>query len=69
MTKYQVDITARGKKQTFITENMEDERVIKNRLKGFVDITSSLAGFTLSIKPIEEGAKGGPDVSPGAPGN
>jgi len=54
MPSYQIDIVARGVKQTFITENMDDDKVIKNRIKGFVDMTNSLTNFTLSVKPYTQ---------------
>lgn len=66
MPAYQIDIVAPRAKQTFITENLEAEEVIKTRLKSFVDITSTLTDFTIHIRPLtveSQSAKGQRQIS------
>ena len=51
MFSYQIDIATPGRKQTFITERLDTDEVIKTRLKSFIDAASSLIDFTIDIKP------------------
>ncbi len=50
MPKYQVDIVTPGRKQTFITEDLDSDEVIKTRLKSFVDFALGLRDFDIDIR-------------------
>ena len=61
MPCYHINIKTPRTKQTFITEDIDDETVIKTRLKGFVDACLPLIDYTLHISPIlAPGQRGAP---------
>jgi len=51
MPAYQIDISARGGIQTFVTEDLDAGAVI-TRLRSFLDCTSYLVDYTIDIKPV-----------------
>lgn len=50
--QYQIDIQTPKRKQTFITEDLEDDQARKTRLKSFIDVASSLTDYTIDIRSL-----------------
>lgn len=47
-----MDVRTPKMKQTFITEDLEDDQARKTRLKSFIDAALPLIDYTIDIRPL-----------------
>ena len=52
MPRYEVSIQTPKMKQTFITEDIEDDQARRTRLKSFIDAFLLLRDYIINIKPL-----------------